>query len=154
MAFLGSGPLPLTSIVLALHHLPSARFDNYDFDPAANAMARLLVAPHPELARRMAFLDADVEKVTAELREYDVVFLAALVGMERAEKVRLVKHLRQHMAPGAVLLLRSAHGARAFLYPVVEVDDLPGFDVLSVVHPTDEVINSVILARKSFNDPE
>jgi nicotianamine synthase len=154
VAFLGSGPLPLTSIVLALHHLPSSRFDNYDFDPAANAMARLLVAPHHELARRMAFLDAEVEKVTAELREYDVVFLAALVGIERAEKARVVKHLGQHMAPGAVLLLRSAHGARAFLYPVVEVEDLPGFDVLSVVHPTDEVINSVILARKRFNDPE
>lgn len=154
VAFLGSGPLPLTSIVLALNHLPSARFDNYDFDPAANAMARLLVSPHPELSRRMVFHDADVEKLTAELREYDVVFLAALVGMERADKARMVKHLRQHMAPGAVLLLRSAHGARAFLYPVVELNDLLGFDVLSVVHPTDEVINSVIVARKRFNDPE
>jgi nicotianamine synthase len=154
VAFLGSGPLPLTSIVLALHYLPSARFDNYDYDPAANAMACLLAAPHPELAKRMAFHDAEVEKVTAELREYDVVFLAALVGMERADKARVVKHLRQHMAPGAVLLLRSAHGARAFLYPVIEADDLPGFDVLSVVHPTDEVINSVILARKRSNDPE
>lgn len=154
VAFLGSGPLPLTSIVLAVHHLPSARFDNYDYDPAANAMARLLVAPHPEVAKRMAFHDADVEKVTAELRQYDVVFLAALVGMEKGDKERVVKHLRQHMAPGAVLLLRSAQGARAFLYPVVEADDLPGFDVLSVVHPTNEIINSVILARNRFDDPE
>jgi len=151
VAFLGSGSLPLTSIVLALHHLPSALFDNYDFDPCANAMARLLVAPHPELARRMTFHDAEVEKVTTELQGCDVVFLAALVGIERADKARVVKHLCRHMAPGAVLLLRSAHSARAFLYPMVEEEDLVGFDVLSIVHPTDEVINSIILARKGFN---
>lgn len=45
-------------------------------------------------------------------------------------------------------MLRSAHGARAFLYPVVEPCDLRGFEVLSVFHPTDEVINSVVIARK------
>lgn len=60
----------------------------------------------------------------------------------------MIRHLAENMAPGAFLLLRSAHGARGFLYPVVNVEDLHGFHVISVVHPTDEVINSVILARK------
>ncbi|KAF5789809.1 putative nicotianamine synthase [Helianthus annuus] len=49
---------------------------------------------------------------------------------------------------GAVLMLRSAHGARAFLYPVVNPEDLQGFEVLSIFHPQDEVINSVVIARK------
>ncbi|CAA6654404.1 unnamed protein product [Spirodela intermedia] len=52
------------------------------------------------------------------------------------------------MAPGAVLMLRSAHGARAFLYPVVDPNSLRCFEVLSVFHPTDDVINSVVLSRK------
>nr|KYP36703.1 Nicotianamine synthase [Cajanus cajan] len=62
---------------------------------------------------------------------------------------KVINHLAKFMAPGAFLVLRSAHGARAFLYPVVDpCSDLKGFEVLSVFHPTDEVINSVIVARK------
>lgn len=77
-----------------------------------------------------------------------MVFLAALVGIGREEKARVVAHLAASMAPGAALVVRSAHGARGFLYPVVEMEDLEGFEVLAVHHPDDEVINSVIIARK------
>lgn len=68
--------------------------------------------------------------------------------MDKEEKVEVIAHLAKHMAPGAILMLRSAHGARAFLYPVVEPCDLMGFEQLSVFHPSDEVINSVVIARK------
>lgn len=148
LAFIGSGPLPLTSILLALHHLPSTAFHNYDLDPAANAMAGRLVAADPDLSARMAFHTADIMDVSGGLKEHEVVFLAALVGLDREEKGRIVEHLAKHMAPGAILMVRSAHGARAFLYPVIDPADLRGFEVLSVFHPTDEVINSVIVARK------
>ncbi|KAG6491864.1 nicotianamine synthase 9-like [Zingiber officinale] len=150
VAFVGSGPLPLSSIVLAAHHVPAAaQIDNYDVDAAANERARRLVRGGSDLAARLAFHTADVMCVTQALRGYDVVFLAALVGVEREEKVRVVEHLARHMAPGAFLVARSAHGARAFLYPVVDpAEDLKGFEVLTVHHPDDEVINSVIVARK------
>ncbi|MQL77616.1 hypothetical protein Taro_010049 [Colocasia esculenta] len=151
VAFLGSGPLPLTSIVLAKHHLPSSLFHNYDIDPAANAMALRLVLPDPDLSGRMFFHTGDVMELTHPLRDYDVVFLAALVGLDAEAKARVVEHLARHMAPGAVLMLRSAHGARAFLYPVVDPGSLRGFEVLSVFHPTDEVINSVVVARRSLS---
>ncbi|SPT16218.1 unnamed protein product [Triticum aestivum] len=84
VAFLGSGPLPLSSLVLAARHLPDASFDNYDIS-------------------------------------------------------------------GAALVVRSAHGARGFLYPVVDPEEIRrgGFEVLTVHHPEDEVINSVIIARKA-----
>ncbi|KAL5996396.1 Nicotianamine synthase 3 [Asimina triloba] len=148
LAFVGSGPLPLTSIALASFHLPSTAFHNYDLDPSANATALRLVAAHPDLSNRFFFHTADIMDVTSGLREYDVVFLAALVGMDAEEKSRVVGHLAKYMAPGALLMLRSAHGARAFLYPVVEPAHLQGFEVLSEFHPTDEVINSVIVARR------
>ncbi|XP_057792780.1 nicotianamine synthase-like [Salvia miltiorrhiza] len=149
VAFVGSGPLPLTSIVLAAHHLGSTVFDNFDIDASANAMAARLVAPHPEISARMGFHTGDILHVPgAVLRQYDVVFLAALVGVDAAEKVRVVEHLAAGMAPGAILMLRSAHGARAFLYPVVDLGLLRGFQLLSVYHPTDDVINSVVVARR------
>ncbi|CAA7406094.1 unnamed protein product [Spirodela intermedia] len=148
VAFVGSGPLPLTSIVLAKDHLTAASFHNYDIDPAANAMAARLVLPDPDISKRMVFHTADILQVTHPLREYDVVFLAALVGMDQQEKERVVEHLARYMAAGATLMLRSAHGARGFLYPVVDPATLVGFEVLSVFHPSDEVINSVVIARR------
>ncbi|XP_076950825.1 nicotianamine synthase-like [Bidens hawaiensis] len=148
VAFVGSGPLPLTSIVLALYHLKNAEFHNYDIDHSANIMASRLVLPDPDLSERMFFHSTDIMEVTEDLKEYDVVFLAALVGMDINDKVKVIEHLAKYMAPGAILMLRSAHGARAFLYPVVEPDHLQGFEVLSIFHPQDEVINSVVIARK------
>ncbi|EXB98412.1 Nicotianamine synthase [Morus notabilis] len=155
IAFIGSGPLPLTSIVLASNHLKTASFHNYDIDPLANSKAEALVSSDPDLSNRMFFHTTDIMDVTTELEEYDVVFLAALVGMDKEEKVRVIRHVAKHMAPGNLLMLRSAHGARAFLYPVVDpCTDLKGFDVLSVYHPTDEVINSVVIARKYLYDDD
>ncbi|KAL6657317.1 hypothetical protein ACP70R_005097 [Stipagrostis hirtigluma subsp. patula] len=150
VAFVGSGPLPLSSLVLAARHLPAASFDNYDICGDANDRARRLVRADGDLGARMAFVTSDVADVGTELAGYDVVFLAALVGMAADEKARVVEHLGRHMAPGAALVVRSAHGARGFLYPVVDPDEIRrgGFDVLAVHHPEGEVINSVIIARK------
>ncbi|CAN6303100.1 unnamed protein product [Urochloa humidicola] len=95
---------------------------------------------HPTISSRsasMAFRTADVADLTAaQLAGYDVVFLAALVGVAEEEK--------------AALVVRSAHGARGFLYPVVDPEDIGrgGFEVLAVYHPDDEIINSVIVVRK------
>lgn len=148
VAFVGSGPLPLTSIVLASNHLKNTSFDNYDIDHSANSMASLLISPDPDLSQRMFFHSTDIMEVTDGLKEYDVVFLAALVGMDINDKIKVIQHLAKYMALGSILMLRSAHGARSFLYPVVEPEDLHGFEVLSIFHPEDEVINSVVIARK------
>ncbi|TVU37132.1 hypothetical protein EJB05_10429, partial [Eragrostis curvula] len=150
LAFVGSGPLPLSSLVLAARHLPAAAFDNYDICADANARAARLVRADDDLAARMAFRTSDVAHVTKDMAAYDVVFLAALVGMAAEEKARVVEHLGRHMAPGAALVVRSAHGARGFLYPIVDPEEIRrgGFEVLAVHHPEGEVINSVIIARK------
>ncbi|XP_043711564.1 nicotianamine synthase-like [Telopea speciosissima] len=148
VAFIGSGPLPLTSIVLASNHLRTTTFHNYDIDASANSLALNLISSDPDLSQRMFFHTSDIMEVSTALRDYEVVFLAALVGMDKEEKTQIIEHLNKHMAPGALLMLRSAHGARAFLYPIVEPCDLRGFEVLSIYHPTDEVINSVVIARK------
>ncbi|KAG8096261.1 hypothetical protein GUJ93_ZPchr0013g37025 [Zizania palustris] len=150
VAFVGSGPLPFSSLVLATHHLPNTLFDNYDRCSDANDRARKLFRADKNLGERMSFHTADVAGLTEELGAYDVVFLAALVGMAAEEKAEVIAHLGAHMADGAALIVRSAHGARGFLYPIVDLEDVKrgGFDVLAVCHPEGEVINSVIVARK------
>ncbi|WCJ42361.1 Nicotianamine synthase [Euphorbia peplus] len=148
VAFVGSGPMPLTSLVMATHHLKSSHFDNYDIDEKANDVASQIVSSNEELEKRMKFVTCDIMEVKEKLREYDCIFLAALVGMSKEEKVKIIEHIRKYMKEGGVLLVRSADGARAFLYPVIEEKDLVGFQILSVFHPKNEVINSVVLVRK------
>ncbi|KAI3752607.1 hypothetical protein L2E82_24641 [Cichorium intybus] len=114
----------------------------------ANSMASHLVSSDPDLSQIMVFHTANIMDVTGELKEYDVIYLAALVGMDIDEKVKVIDHLAKYMAPGALLMLRSAHGARVFLYPVVDAQQLQGFEVLSVFLPNDDVNNSVVISRK------
>ncbi|KAI3978118.1 hypothetical protein MKX01_012949 [Papaver californicum] len=107
----------------------------------ANALASNLIAADPDLSQRMLFHDTDIMNVTTGLSDYEVVFLAALVGLNKEDKRKVIDHLAKYMAPGSLLMLRSAHGARGFLYPILEPSDLPGFEVLAVFHPMDDVIN-------------
>uniref|UniRef100_A0A6N2LN72 Nicotianamine synthase n=1 Tax=Salix viminalis TaxID=40686 RepID=A0A6N2LN72_SALVM len=148
VAFVGSGPLPLTSFIMATHHMKLTHFDNFDIDEAANDVARQIVASDPELEKRMKFETGDIMEVQEKLSEYDCIFLAALVGMSKVDKVKILGHIRKYMKEGGVLLVRSAKGARAFLYPVVEEQDILGFELLSIYHPTNDVINSGFLLRK------
>jgi len=144
VAFLGSGPLPLTSIVLA--HEFGLRVDNVDMDAQAHALGSHVAGVLGLDGLR--FHHGDVLDFDA-LGDHDVVVLAALVGLDAAGKRRLLRHLRAAMAPGALLLVRSAHRLRSLLYPAVDVDDLVGFTPEVVIQPFNEVINSVIVARRS-----
>lgn len=153
VAFIGSGPLPFSSFVLAADHLPDTMFDNYDLCGAPTT-APASCSARTRMWARMSFHTADVGDLAGELATYDVVFLAALVGMAAEDKAKVITHLGSHMADGAALVVRSAHGARGFLYPIVDPQDIArgGFEVLAMCHPDDDVVNSVIIAQKSDDD--
>lgn len=141
VAFAGSGPLPLSSLYYAQDL--GVHVDNIDHDPAAIDASRRLAKA---LGRHdLRIHHADV--ATVDLRGYDVVVLAALVGATAAEKATLVHQVAASMTPGALLLVRSTRGMRTLLYPDVDLEPIPGLDVLTAVHPAGEVINSAIVAR-------
>nr|GEW95965.1 nicotianamine synthase, S-adenosyl-L-methionine-dependent methyltransferase [Tanacetum cinerariifolium] len=113
-------------------------------------MASRLVSANHDLSKRMVFHTADIMNVTHKLKDYDVIFLKALVGMNIADKNKVIQYLAKYMAPGAILMLRCAHGACAFLYLVVDPNVLHGFSVLLIFHPNDDVINSVVISPYSL----
>jgi nicotianamine synthase len=49
---------------------------------------------------------------------FQVVVLAALVGMDSAAKIEILASLRKKLAPGTLVVARSAEGLRGVLYPV------------------------------------
>jgi len=80
----------------------------------------------------------------------DVVVLAALVGPSPREKLEVLAAVTQRMRPGAFLVVRSAHGLRTLLYPPLHLDDLDTavLEPLVEVHPLNEVVNSLLIARR------
>lgn len=141
--FVGSGPLPLTSIVLAQAH--GFHMTNVDLDGPACALGARL-AERLGLASNMAFVQRDIRDL-ADLEGFDVVFVAALVGQRRAEKRAVLSHIARRLSREALVVVRTAQKVRTLLYPGVELGDLGGLVPLLELHPHDEVINSVIIAR-------
>lgn len=142
VAVLGSGPLPLSTLGYA--DALGATVVGLDRDATAVALARQVAARVGSAAVR--FEQADAADVG--LTGYDAVVLAALVGETPSAKAGILRQVAGAMRPGALLLARSARGLRTLLYPPVDLGAMPGFEVLEVVHPTDDVINSVVVARR------
>jgi len=142
VAFAGAGPLPLSVLLLAED--TGATVDGIDRDEQAIVHARRLAEAVGSQGVR--FLQGDIEH-HQDLDGYDLVVLAALVGTTPVAKRRIVQRLGRRMAPGALLVVRSAHAMRTLLYPPLPVEDFAPFDLLTVIHPYSEVINSVAIAR-------
>ncbi|NMO18380.1 nicotianamine synthase [Pyxidicoccus fallax] len=141
--FVGSGPLPLTSILLAKHH--GMRVDNVEMDERAFHVSRHLTE-RLGMTHQLSYRHADVMSCS-DLGDYDCVFLAALVGMNPREKTELLRHLGACMRPGALLLARSSARLRVLLYPEVDIGRLEPFVPRMEIHPHDEVVNSVLIAE-------
>ncbi|MGH3781846.1 MAG: nicotianamine synthase family protein [Pseudonocardiaceae bacterium] len=144
MLFVGAGPLPLTSVLLATQH-GHTEIDNIDIDSEATRLAERLTGALQIDSLR--FRRADVLACT-DVADYDMVYVAAMVGPHPDDKSRVIKHLSQQMRPGALLLARSAHSLRTLLYPPLTLRDLAGFRPLVVLNPHTEVVNSLVIAQK------
>lgn len=140
--FVGSGPLPLSALLLARY---GVRVDAVDVDTDAVALGAALARTFGD---DVTVAEGDVLGL-GDLAAYDLVCVAALVGLAPDDKAAALAHVRARMRPGATVLARSAHSLRGLLYPVLDVAGagLGGLDPVAVLHPHTDVVNSVVLAR-------
>jgi nicotianamine synthase len=119
--------------------------DALDVDPEAVALGDALART---LGDDVTVAEGDVLDL-GDLGVYDLVCVAALVGLAPEDKAAALAHVRARMRPGATVLARSAHSLRGLLYPVLDVADgaLGGLEPVAVLHPHTDVVNSVVLAR-------
>jgi hypothetical protein len=171
VAFIGSGPLPLTSLCLldslkndALIEIMSPQrresqqpsrdaepvILNVDYDETAIAASLSLCLALGEQGRGMEFICAEAVSPAKDLSEFDVVYMAALVGMSQTQKEGIILQVADRMRKGALLVVRSSWGLRTCLYPEVDLATenlLKRLETCVVVHPYGQVVNSVIVAR-------
>lgn len=134
IALIGSGPLPLTSLCLydvisqnqkSLSSLFSAFWCrdstsvvNIDHDFAAIRASSELCQKLGSRGRGMKFRCEEAESLKGDLKEFDVVYLAALVGSSQMEKEQLLVNVTRRMRQGSLLVIRTAHSLRTLLYSV------------------------------------
>jgi nicotianamine synthase len=151
VCFLGAGAMPVSALLM--HRDLGADVVAVDIEPQAADLARQLLnrlAPGPGL--RVARADAtSAEDMAQLLAGCDTVVVAAMVGHTRDEKRAVLRAVGRALAPGAYLVVRSAHGLRSLLYGVVEprdVTEAAGCVPQVLVHPLGDVVNSVLIARR------
>lgn len=147
VAFIGSGPLPLTAVLVG--QATGGEVVLYDRDVEANVLATAWVRKLANsTAARYSFRDVDVwaEDCNAFAR-YDVVWLAAAVGMDGAEKRGIVDHLRKGMRKGTFLAVRSVDMGCALLYPEIQRSEFASLDIVRHDVPPPGVVNSVMILK-------
>lgn len=147
VAFIGSGPLPLSSIEF-LHHLPKkATIVNYDLSFEAVAQGRAIVASQ-NLSHQISFVASSALEIE-DLSDVDIVYLAALAGGNAREKKEIVDHFYKIMKPFSVLVARSSGGLRSFIYHQLTQADFGSFESFKHFDPSNKVIiNSVAIGGK------
>lgn len=95
--------------------------NNIDRDTSALALSQDLCS-RLGYADRMSFTCVDVSAEEGQEKtrwaDFDVVFLAALVGMDTSSKMTILEGLVRKLKPGTLVVARSANGLRGVLYPV------------------------------------
>lgn len=141
---MGSGPLPLSSILLAQKY--GYKIHNVDVNGDAIKLSSKLVEALG-ISDLLSFEQEDIRACTGH-ENFDVVFLAALVGMEPKEKSQLLKHIYETTNNKVKVVARSSSGYRRLLYPTIDTNELGKFQLVSEVHPKNEVINSILVLAK------
>jgi nicotianamine synthase len=143
IVFLGSGPLPLTSILLAKEH--GCKVTLVDIDERAVSLSDRLIQKLG-LSSMMRAVQADATTYQ-EVSEADVVYVAALVGTDPEVEIDVYKNMAKHLRRPSLLVVRSSYGNRTLLYRPVNKTIDRFFTRIAEVHPHDAVVNSSILFR-------
>lgn len=145
MLFVGSGPLPLSALLFAQNY--KWQVDCLDKDQQAYWLGKRFI--HSQNANKnIRCIHEDIYQYK-QLRKYDIVVLGALVGSDHEQKQEIMKHLATHTNAETKLLVRSTKGLRTLLYPELKLEIIKFWKILEAKHPTDEVINSMVLLAKS-----
>ncbi|KAJ1567136.1 hypothetical protein HK405_007015, partial [Cladochytrium tenue] len=147
VAFVGSGPLPLTAVEW-LRIDPDVHVTCFDNDAAALEQGRVTaLSIMPESRDRLHFLLADALEVDYAI--FDVVIVAALVGLGAEAKRGVLAAVAERVRSDALVAARSVPtDGRRWLYPRIESEQVPSsLNVIDEWMPPAGVINSLVLMR-------
>lgn len=146
LVFVGSGPLPLTAVLLSRAE-PDLEITCVDRDAAAVRTGKAVAGALSGGSSKLRFVHADAGRF--DYSGFDIAVLAALVGTRASDKAAVLAGVARSMRDGALLAARSVPAdGRRLLYPRIEPAVVPaGLAVLGEWAPPPGVINSLLLMR-------
>jgi len=140
---IGSGPLPLSAF--EMNRQSGARVDHVDSSHEAIVLCRDISTA---LGVESAYYHALGHEVVPD-KKYDLVLVAALAGASTGDKQRIIDNILPFLSDNGRIVVRSAKDNRELLYPAIEAAALSGVRLLKEYHPTDYIINSVLVYERS-----
>lgn len=141
--FVGSGPLPMTAIMLALNHgVSSTLVDN---DQAAVDISQALIKTLG-LGHMITIVCADGNSFD-RYQDFNVIFVAALAGQNVSQKISIFTHIKKAASEHCHVLARSSWGRRQLLYPPLPKKVWTLFKPLIEISPYNEIVNSVVIFK-------
>jgi len=141
--FVGSGSLPLSSIMMATKYGLSV--DNLDIDTKACELSSNVIKIL-NLSDKVSVLHKNIFDIR-DFSEYKSIFIAALAGRNEVEKIDIIEHVACHAKKGTHIILRSASDLGILLYPEITINHLKNIDVIKKCERPKGVINSIIIGK-------
>lgn len=139
--FVGGGSLPLTSIVLAEKHQVESTIIDFDLEAVANSTQLL---NRLGLSDRVRIHYADGQTFNG-YGDFPAIYLAAIAGFTEQQKATIFAKVKHDAKPDTLILARTVHGNREWLYPKLQDHLFSGFSKLVEVHPHDDIVNSFVI---------
>ncbi|CAF1469660.1 unnamed protein product [Adineta steineri] len=143
IAFIGSGPIPVSSMLILTEHTPFVDIYNIDISHEANQLAsnvsKQLLPSH--LFERMHFITQDINQkplpfhIESILKQCQVIFLAALVGTDDLAKLSILQNIVKHSKNESDqrltqhIIIRTTDGLRQVLYPKINLKTITKFQL-------------------------
>lgn len=142
--FIGSGPLPLTSIVLSRDF--NCNVTLLDSSTEAINLSRQLLSKI-NLDNKFEFINKDAIKFN-DYGKYDVIYFAALAGAANSLKKKILDKIKRLSKDDVHLIVRSSFGNREILYRKISNKDIEGYKIEVEVKPHNDVVNSFLILKK------
>jgi len=144
--FIGGGPFPMTSIILAQeYNIKSVILDNDE--EAVKISKKLLCFLGLQKMISVKYVDAQSFK---NYKDFNVIFVAALAGSKISEKNNIFYTIKNSSQKDAHILARSSWGKRKILYRPISKKIYSIFKPILEIHPHNKIINSVILLKNEY----
>ena len=146
LVFLGSGPVPLTLILLS--RLFNVRSIGIDSNPESVALATQVIR-HLGLQKDIEIVKGDDSCL--ENLDWDIVLVAALAEPKNRifRNLRKILEQRDREIP---VIFRTYTGMKAVLYKPVQPEDIKGFKIVKAVAPTGRANNTTVFMHLDNSD--
>ncbi len=142
--FIGGGPLPVSAILLAnnfKYNITILEKDERSYNISKDLINKLKLNKKIKLILKLAEEYNDYD-------QYDLIYLAAMVGNSQKEKDILLNKISMKSNLGSLIIIRSAFAMKKLLYITYNFVNINNLKLLTEVRPHNHIVNSFFVLQK------